>query len=66
MNGPVFTSKAAADYCGVATQTLYNLISRGEGPKHFKQGSRNAFFQADLDQWNAERLTPATTKAVTS
>jgi predicted DNA-binding transcriptional regulator AlpA len=56
MSGPVLTSKAAAEYCGMAVQTLYNLISRGAGPKHYKQGKRNAFYAADLDAWNQARL----------
>jgi predicted DNA-binding transcriptional regulator AlpA len=56
MSGPVLTSKAAADYCGMAVQTLYNLISQGKGPKHYKQGKRNAFYTADLDAWNHARL----------
>jgi predicted DNA-binding transcriptional regulator AlpA len=56
MSGPVLTSKAAADYCGMAVQTLYNLISQGKGPKHYKQGKRNAFYTADLDAWNQARL----------
>jgi predicted DNA-binding transcriptional regulator AlpA len=56
MSGPVLTSKAAADYCGMAVQTLYNLISQGNGPKHYKQGKRNAFYTADLDAWNQARL----------
>jgi predicted DNA-binding transcriptional regulator AlpA len=56
MSGPILTSKAAADYCGMAVQTLYNLISQGKGPKHYKQGKRNAFYTADLDAWNKARL----------
>jgi predicted DNA-binding transcriptional regulator AlpA len=56
MSGPILTSKAAADYCGMAVQTLYNLISQGKGPKHYKQGKRNAFYTADLDAWNQARL----------
>lgn len=57
MKGPVLTSRAAADYCGMAVQTLYNLISRGDGPKYYKQGKRNAFYESDLDEWNRSRLT---------
>lgn len=58
MSGPVLTSKAAADYCGIGVQTLYNLISQGKGPKHYKQGKLNAFYAVDLDEWNQQRLTP--------
>lgn len=59
MTGPILTSKAAAEYCGMAVQTLYNLISQGEGPTHYKQGKRNAFYTSDLDEWNQRRLRPA-------
>lgn len=59
MTGPVLTSKAAAEYCGIAEQTLYNLISQGAGPKHYKRGRLNAFYATDLDAWNQARLVPA-------
>lgn len=58
-SGPVLNSKAAAEYCGIGVQTLYNLISQGHGPTYFKHGRRNAFYPADLDEWNRARLTPA-------
>jgi excisionase family DNA binding protein len=58
MVGPVLTSKAAAEYCGMAVQTLYNLISQGAGPKHYKHGTLSAFYPADLDEWNRARLQP--------
>lgn len=56
MSAPILTSRQAATYCGMEVQTLYNLISRGEGPKHFKQGRLNAFYESDLDDWNKARL----------
>lgn len=65
MTGPVLTSKAAAEYCGLAVQTLYNLISQGQGPKHYKQGKRNAFYATDLDDWNKARLVPAEDRTLT-
>lgn len=52
----VLTSQQAATYCGISVQTLYNMISQGEGPKHYKQGRRNAFYESDLDEWNTARL----------
>lgn len=55
--GPVLTTKRAAEYCGIAVQTLYNLISLGEGPKACKQGRLNAFYPVDLDAWLATRIT---------
>lgn len=59
MTGPVLTSKAAAEYCGIGVQTLYNAISQGVGPTYYKHGRRNAFYAADLDEWNQKRLKPA-------
>lgn len=56
----ILTSKQASEYCGMALQTFYNLLSRGEGPKHFKQGRRNAFYVSDLDEWNKRRLIEVT------
>ncbi|KJL35477.1 helix-turn-helix domain-containing protein [Microbacterium azadirachtae] len=52
----VLTSKQAAVYCGMKVGTLYNLISLGKGPNRYKQGSSNAFFEADLDEWMKGRL----------
>lgn len=56
MSTPILTTKQAAQYCGISSQHLYNLISEGEGPKHYKQGRRNAFYETDLDEWNKTRL----------
>lgn len=55
--GPVLTTRRAAEYCGIAVQTLYNLISEGAGPKTFKQGRLNAFYASDLDAWLSTRIT---------
>ncbi len=55
--GPVLTTARAAEYCGIALQTLYNLLSAGDGPKAFKQGRLNVFYPVDLDAWLASRVT---------
>ncbi|MFD4111643.1 helix-turn-helix transcriptional regulator [Streptomyces sp. NPDC058650] len=62
MNGPVLDTPRAAEYCGLATGTFYNLRSSGEGPKAYKHGRKTVYFPVDLDSWLAERLTPAPTK----
>lgn len=54
--GPVLTTRAAAAYCGIAMQTLYNELSMGTGPKAFKQGRLNAFYPSDLDDWLKGRI----------
>lgn len=61
MSAPLLTTKQAAAYCGMALQTFYNHLSAGEGPKQYKQGRRNAFYEADLDAWNKSRLVQAVT-----
>lgn len=63
--GPVLTTRRAAEYCGLAHQTLRNLLALGEGPRAFKHGRLNAFYPVDLDAWLRTRLAdPA--KAVAS
>ena len=57
--GPVLTTKRAAEYCGIAEQTLRNLLHEGHGPARYKQGRKNAFYPADLDEWLSSRLTEA-------
>lgn len=54
--GPVLTTRRAAEYCGLAHQTLRNLLAQGEGPKAFKQGRLNAFYPVDLDAWLKTRI----------
>ena len=56
MSNPILTSEQAAAYCGIAVQTLYNTLSNGDGPKCHKRGRLNAFYESDLDDWNALRL----------
>lgn len=60
MGTPILNTKQAAAYCGLSSaQSLYNLISQGEGPTYYKQGRRNAFCESDLDDWNRSRLVRA-------
>ncbi|MCW4458155.1 helix-turn-helix domain-containing protein [Microbacterium sp. MPKO10] len=54
----VFTTKRAAEYCGLAEQTLRNLLHDGHGPVRYKQGRKNAFFASDLDKWLEGRIAP--------
>lgn len=55
--GQVLTTRRAAEYCGIAPQTLYNLLAAGAGPKVFKQGRLNVFYPVDLDVWLQGRVT---------
>ncbi|MGN6200497.1 helix-turn-helix transcriptional regulator [Humibacter sp.] len=59
MAGPVLRTQGAAQYCGIAAKTLYNLKSLGQGPKSYKQGRLNVFYPSDLDEWLSKRITPA-------
>ena len=54
--GPVLTTRRAAEYCGLAHQTLRNLLAAGQGPKVFKQGRLNVFYPVDLDAWMKTRV----------
>ncbi|RFB06475.1 DNA-binding protein [Parvularcula marina] len=48
------TPKQAADYLGVAQQTMYNWRSRREGPPALRMGERYLRYKrSDLDQWVA-------------
>lgn len=58
-SGPVLRTPAAAEYCGIARQTLYNAINLGVGPTHYRQGRLLAFYPEDLDVWLLTRLTPS-------
>ena len=55
--GPVLNTRRAAEYCGVAHQTLRNLLAAGHGPRVFKHGRLNVFYPVDLDTWLAGRIT---------
>lgn len=48
-SGRVLNTRSAAEFCGMAHQTFRNLLAAGEGPKVFKQGRLNAFYEVDLD-----------------
>ncbi|WP_036322774.1 helix-turn-helix domain-containing protein [Microbacterium gubbeenense] len=58
--GPVLPTAKAAEYVGLKPQTLRKLRHLGQGPAAFKQGRLNVYYPADLDDWLADRLTPAT------
>jgi predicted DNA-binding transcriptional regulator AlpA len=54
--GPVLTTRRAAEYCGIATQTLRNKLAEKQGPRMFKQGRLNVFYPVDLDAWMETRV----------
>lgn len=64
----VYSTKGAADYCGMNYGTFRNRVAAGTGPTQHKDGDSNAFFEADLDAWNEARLRPVvrTSEAVAS
>lgn len=55
--GPVLNTRRAAEYCGIATQTLRNNMAEKRGPKAYKQGRLNVFYPEDLDAWMRTRVT---------
>ncbi len=56
--GPVLRSAQAAEYVGLAEQTLRKLKHLGEGPQAYKHGSLTVYYPEDLDLWLAKRLVP--------
>ena len=48
-------SGQAAAYLDMSLGHLYNLISRGKGPRHIKYGGQLRFRPEDLDEWIAGR-----------
>lgn len=58
MTGGVLDTAHAAVYCGLATGTMYNLKSKGEGPVAHKHGRKTVYFPADLDRWLEDRIVP--------
>lgn len=57
--GPVLDTRRAAEYCGLAAGTMYNLRSSEEGPTAYKHGRKTVYYPADLDRWLASRIVPA-------
>jgi predicted DNA-binding transcriptional regulator AlpA len=54
----VYSTRAAADYCGMSYGTFRNRLAAKTGPAQHKDGDSNGFFEADLDAWNETRLRP--------
>lgn len=57
--GPVLTTKQAAEYVGLKPQTLRFMKWEGTGPVSYKQGRLNVYYPADLDAWLKSRLVAA-------
>jgi excisionase family DNA binding protein len=49
-------SAQAAEYVEVSLGHFYNLISRGQGPRHVRYGGQLRFRGEDLDEWIAGRV----------
>ena len=54
----VMDIRAASDYLGVSTATLYKYASEGKIPA-FKMGSRWKFKKTVLDQWMESQSVPS-------
>ncbi len=57
--GEVLSATRAAEYCGLAVGTLYNLASRNEGPVAHKHGRKTVYYPVDLDVFLYGRIRPA-------
>jgi predicted DNA-binding transcriptional regulator AlpA len=47
----IVSIQQVADMTGLAVQTLYNLRSRGEGPRSFTLRRRVRYYRADVTSW---------------
>ncbi|MBE7952860.1 hypothetical protein ILP86_00850 [Microbacterium sp. R1] len=54
----VYSTRGAAEYCGMNYGTFRNRVAAGTGPTQHKDGDSNAFYESDLDAWNESRLRP--------
>lgn len=62
-NRKLVSASEAADYLGLAEQTLTNWRYRGRGPRFYRVGQLVKYDRADLDAWldeNASDSQPAT------
>ncbi|MGC4112209.1 MAG: helix-turn-helix domain-containing protein [Nocardioides sp.] len=48
---PILTLTEIADYLHVPVQTLYDLRSKGRGPRGFRVGRRLQFRQSEIEVW---------------
>lgn len=60
--GEVLSAARAAEYCGLAVGTLYNLASRREGPVTHKHGRKTVYYPVDLDVYLHSRVRPSARK----
>lgn len=63
VGAPFLRTQEAADYCGVAVRTLYNLKYKGGGPEWSKHGRMTMYRPGDLDTWLEARTTPGQSAA---
>lgn len=55
-------TKGAAERIGLASKTLENMRTRGDGPQFMKLGRAVRYRIADLDAWMAARLVSSTSE----
>ena len=55
--GRAFTTAAAAEYVGLAEQTVRNLLASGAFPVPHKHGAKNVWFADELDSYLARNVT---------
>ncbi|MGV9672467.1 MULTISPECIES: helix-turn-helix transcriptional regulator [unclassified Gordonia (in: high G+C Gram-positive bacteria)] len=55
----LLNTKQAAEYVGLAFQTMSNMRWRGDGPAYVKMGRTVRYRRADLDAWVASQVVSA-------
>ena len=61
-NTDIMDAKAAAQYLGIAAQTLARWRGEGQGPAHLKLGACVRYTVRDLDAWIATRRRSSTSQ----
>lgn len=64
MNKQYLKPEEAADYLGIAPQTLANWRYQGGGPRFIKAGRNVRYDASTLQQWMADRTVSSTSEQV--
>ena len=55
--GRAYSTAAAAEYVGLAEQTVRNLLRVGDFPRPHKNGTKNVWFADELDSYLQRNVT---------
>ncbi|WP_349262255.1 helix-turn-helix domain-containing protein [Actinocrinis sp.] len=58
---PLWTHTQTAQFLGLPVSTLYQLVSKGIGPRSFRVGRYRRYQESDVRSWLEERASDAPT-----